>query len=83
MKQFHKNRFIDVWMKGSLVFVAIHLVILAYMAIQQRSLTPLNVFFVLDLHLYFPQLIDSVFGTAFSTLIVVSIFGFFYYRGVR
>lgn len=70
-------------MKGSLVFVAIHIVILAFMAIQQWSLIPFNVFFILDLHLLFPHLLDSPFNTAFSTLIVVGVFGFFYYRGVR
>lgn len=83
MKQFHENRIIDTWMKGSLVFVSVHLIILAVMAFQQRSLVPFNVFFILDLHLYFPQLLDSALSTVFSALIVISVFGFFYYRGVR
>lgn len=83
MKQLHDNRIIDTWMKGSLVFVATHLVILAFMAIQQQSLTPFNVFFILDLHVFFPQLLESALSTMFSALIVVGVFGFFYYRRVR
>jgi len=83
MKKFHNNRIIDAWMKGSLVFVALHLIILGIMAVQQWSFAPLNVFFILDLYLYFPQILDSALSTALSTLIMVSVFGFFYYRGVR
>ena len=79
LKQLHTNKYIDTWIKGTLVFVVSHLLILVLMAIEQKSFIPLNVFFILDLHLYFPALIESSLGSVLSFVLVASVFGIFYF----
>jgi hypothetical protein len=75
-----KNKYIRVWVKGTLVFVISHLLILVYLSLKDQSLLPLNLFYILDLHLLFPRIIEGTMSTVLSFAIVFSVFGFFYWR---
>ena len=83
MPQFHKNIWIDTWIKGTLLSAIIHLSVLTILALKDRSIAPLNIFYILDIHLIFPSITQGFFSTVISAIIIVLIFLPFYLQRLK
>ncbi|MBR9699351.1 hypothetical protein GOV09_02755 [Candidatus Woesearchaeota archaeon] len=54
-----KNRHLDTILKVIVVSAIVHIIILIISAIKERSLTSLNYFNILDIHLLYPAITTS------------------------
>lgn len=59
MKPFVPYRPLDALIKTVLIFATIHLVALAIYAVMTFDYTPLNLFYVLQLHIFFPEIVQG------------------------
>jgi len=79
MKQVQKNKYIDAFKKLILFSAISHIILLILYSIINRTIIPLNYFNILDLDLFFPNIINGHFSQIFSVITVAIIYWIIYF----
>jgi len=79
MKQIQKNKYIDA-LKKLILFSAIsHIILLILYSIINLTIIPLNYFNILDLDLFFPNIINGHLSQILSLIIIAIIYWIIYF----
>jgi hypothetical protein len=79
MKQIQKNKYIDA-LKKLILFSAIsHIILLILYSIINLTIIPLNYFNILDLDLFFPNIINGHLSQILSLIIIAIIYWTIYF----
>lgn len=78
MKPFVSNRFGDALIKTVLMFASIHIVALSIHAIWYLRLSSLNLFYILQLHLFFPEIVQGVGWFSVGVVVLILLYSIVY-----
>jgi hypothetical protein len=78
MKQLHENRYIDAFIKTILLFAGIHIVLLAVHAVVHQRYESLNLFHILQLNLFFPEIVYGGSWFVLGIVVLVAVYSIMY-----
>jgi hypothetical protein len=80
MNQISKNRYLDAALKTLLVLAVIHFILLITYSVTTVSFSELNLFNIIELYLFLPNISKGLVSGIASAIIVVGMYLFFYFK---
>ena len=76
----NKQQIIEATKNTMLLSATIHIILLLVRVVQTADFTLLNVFNILDIDLFFPQITFGITNFVLSQVVIITIFLFFFHR---
>jgi uncharacterized RDD family membrane protein YckC len=73
-----KNRFLDALLKFIIISAVFHIILLIIFSIVTSDIIPLNYFNILELDLFFPNIIKGTLSQALSVVVMIVIYVLIY-----